>query len=554
MSHAPRLAARALIALAALLLPATASATPGPPVRYAAVSGTGDACTSNAPCSLHVAIADAWKGDEVVVAPGTYRVDATLEPKDTVHIHGSAGQPRPWLVGSETLTDEVLSVRQGGSVRHLGIKALGPGGDAVTLQYGTAEDLLLVSEHGDGGKLVGAAGGTVLRDSVVHAGGAGASGLKLRDSGGTGDVHLVNVTLMAPAGSAVRCEMSSGQATLVNTIARGGTADVDSTKATAGHCTASTSSVRAARSPGLIDGGGNQEADPLFVDPKMGDYRVRDASPTDDAGASDPLLGATDPAGCPRTLGVAPDIGAYEHSDPIADACASVPAEPLLEAPALPPAPEPTPDPAPVTGGDVPTGGTDGTGAPAPVTPAPVLGHSVFTAPTSGTLRVRTPGSKRFRPLSAGTHVPVGSVVDARAGRVRLVSALDRAGHVQSASFWGSKFQIRQPGGARGRVDLYLRGGLAGCSAAASRAGATIAAARKRPRRSLWGKDRHGRYRTHGQSSAATARGTRWVTADTCAGTRTRVVEGAVAVRDYARHRTVIVRAGHSYLARKKRR
>jgi hypothetical protein len=80
-----------------------------------------------------------------------------------------------------------------------------------------------------------------------------------------------------------------------------------------------------------------------------------------------------------------------------------------------------------------------------------------------------------------------------------------------------------------------------------------MSAARKPPRRSLWGKDRHGRYRTHGQSSAATARGTRWVTTDTCTGTKTRVVEGAVAVRDFAKHRTVLVRAGHSYVARKRR-
>jgi hypothetical protein len=40
------------------------------------------------------------------------------------------------------------------------------------------------------------------------------------------------------------------------------------------------------------------------------------------------------------------------------------------------------------------------------------------------------------------------------------------------------------------------------------------------------------------------------VTTDTCAGTRTTVTEGAVAVRDLRRKRTVVVRAGKSYLAR----
>ena len=68
--------------------------------------------------------------------------------------------------------------------------------------------------------------------------------------------------------------------------------------------------------------------------------------------------------------------------------------------------------------------------------------------------------------------------------------------------------------------------------------------------RRLWGRDSGGRYRTFGRHSQATVRGTRWLTADRCDGTLTRVTADAVAVRDRARHRTVIVRSGHSYLAR----
>jgi len=66
----------------------------------------------------------------------------------------------------------------------------------------------------------------------------------------------------------------------------------------------------------------------------------------------------------------------------------------------------------------------------------------------------------------------------------------------------------------------------------------------------LWAKDRHGRFSTRGRNSVAIVRGTRWLTKETCAGTLTRVAEGAVAVRDTRRHKTVLVRAGHSYLAR----
>ena len=68
--------------------------------------------------------------------------------------------------------------------------------------------------------------------------------------------------------------------------------------------------------------------------------------------------------------------------------------------------------------------------------------------------------------------------------------------------------------------------------------------------RRLWGRDSGGSFRTHGRHSQATVRGTRWVTVDRCDGTLTSVRQGAVSVRDFVRHRTVLVRAGHSYLAR----
>jgi hypothetical protein len=71
--------------------------------------------------------------------------------------------------------------------------------------------------------------------------------------------------------------------------------------------------------------------------------------------------------------------------------------------------------------------------------------------------------------------------------------------------------------------------------------------------RRLWGRDNGGRFRTHGRHSHATVRGTRWVTVDRCDGTLTRVTEGAVSVRDRVRRRTVLVRSGHSYLAKSRR-
>jgi hypothetical protein len=114
---------------------------------------------------------------------------------------------------------------------------------------------------------------------------------------------------------------------------------------------------------------------------------------------------------------------------------------------------------------------------------------------------------------------------------------------------------VRQPRSGCGRVDVYLRGGnFKSCPRLTSRrrrrAGRTASASRSKRVRKLWGRDRGGRFRSHGRHSHATVRGTRWLTVDRCDGTLTRVTDGSVAVRDYARHRTVVVRAGHSYVAK----
>ena len=139
----------------------------------------------------------------------------------------------------------------------------------------------------------------------------------------------------------------------------------------------------------------------------------------------------------------------------------------------------------------------------------------------------------------------MGSVVDATRGRLALTSALP-SGNTQTGSFSGARFSVRQRRG--GYVDLYLRGTT--CKRA--RKGAATTSARKRGRR-LFGRDRGGRFRTHGRNSHATVRGTRWSVEDTCRGTITRVTEGAVVVRDFAKRKNVLVKAGKSYVARPRR-
>ena len=54
-----------------------------------------------------------------------------------------------------------------------------------------------------------------------------------------------------------------------------------------------------------------------------------------------------------------------------------------------------------------------------------------------------------------------------------------------------------------------------------------------------------------GRYSAATVRGTKWTIADRCDGTLTHDITDSVVVTDFVHHKTIILHAGQSYLARK---
>jgi hypothetical protein len=127
-----------------------------------------------------------------------------------------------------------------------------------------------------------------------------------------------------------------------------------------------------------------------------------------------------------------------------------------------------------------------------------------------------------------------GAEVDARKGVVEITRS---DGGV--AKFYDGIFKLSQSGGV---TTLSLSEKLTGCKKAS-------AAAKKPKTRKLWG-DGKGKFRTRGQYSAATIRGTKWLVTDTCTSTITKVTQGSVNVRDAVKRRTVIVRAGKSYTAR----
>jgi hypothetical protein len=176
--------------------------------------------------------------------------------------------------------------------------------------------------------------------------------------------------------------------------------------------------------------------------------------------------------------------------------------------------------------------------------PAPEQGKSVVAGTVSGTVRIRLKNGK-FRTLGPNESIPLGSTIDATKGRVRLTSAAG-GGKTQTADFYKGQFKITQTKGKKPITQLELNSTLT-CGGKAS-----AAAKKKRKVRSLWG-DGKGRFRTKGRRAAATVRGTKWFTQDTCSSTKITVKRGVVQVRDFVKRKNVTVKKGHSYVARKKK-
>jgi hypothetical protein len=205
----------------------------------------------------------------------------------------------------------------------------------------------------------------------------------------------------------------------------------------------------------------------------------------------------------------------------------------LLAAPAPPGTVSPPPPPPPLTNDDKLN-----------QLPPPVAGKTVNVGVRRGRIFIKIPPSKTFVELKDPMQIPVGATIDARRGRVNLISAADQNGTPQLAWFYDGVFTIGQTGGPKPITDLKLAEQLARCPK-----GKASAAAQKKKTRKLWGEGK-GAFRTSGKFSSATVRGTRWLVQDRCDGTLTKVAQGVVTVRDFRKRKNIIVRAGKQYLAR----
>jgi hypothetical protein len=181
------------------------------------------------------------------------------------------------------------------------------------------------------------------------------------------------------------------------------------------------------------------------------------------------------------------------------------------------------------------------TPTPAPTaTPVPQKNAS---GTATGTVLVKLPGGK-FAPLDPTKPIPDGSEIDTTKGRIQLTVVLKKGGAPQKATFYDGIFKLKL---GKKTTDLTLSQPLASCGK--KNAGA---AAKKPKTRKLWG-DGSGSFRTRGQYSAATVRGTQWLVQDSCAGTLTQVKKGVVSVFDQVKKKTILLKAGKKYLAKPRR-
>jgi hypothetical protein len=208
----------------------------------------------------------------------------------------------------------------------------------------------------------------------------------------------------------------------------------------------------------------------------------------------------------------------------------------------------------------------------------PVAFKTVDGRVVSGTVLIKYPPKKGrssrattgFVPLKGAANIPIGATIDASKGRLAMTAAANRLGQTQTADFYGGIFEIQQQiaevktkqqaksKAAKLRTDLVVKGKSAStCSSSGSAtARSTKKPSTKKPSTKVlgqvWGNG-HARVRTVGNHSAATVRGTIWLTQNRCDGTLTRVQSGVVSVDDFSKKKTVTVTTGHSYLARAER-
>ena len=212
--------------------------------------------------------------------------------------------------------------------------------------------------------------------------------------------------------------------------------------------------------------------------------------------------------------------------------------------------------------------------------PAPTLGKTFNLAPVKGIVLIKVHG--KFIPLTELTQIPKNTMVNALHGTLSLITAAPGGSHpahdaaakgkgkekgkggktkTQKGTFGGAIFKLSQAtgGASKGLATLTLvEGAFKGAPTYATckkggkkKAGDASAAAVSSKVLQLLHASAKGKFKTSGRYAAATVRGTKWTIADRCDGTITHDITDSVAVNDFVRHKTIILHAGQTYLAKK---
>ncbi len=177
----------------------------------------------------------------------------------------------------------------------------------------------------------------------------------------------------------------------------------------------------------------------------------------------------------------------------------------------------------------------------------PVFAQSVVLERRSGTVLIRQPSAAGFVRLRNVRQVQLGTVIDVRAGLVRLTAASTAAGKFSVAEFHEGEFEVHQSSLGDGVVDLKVQDTKGERTTCTPTNGSGQSSTRLL---GLLLGTGTGTFRTEGDHAAASVIGTDWGVRNRCDGTLTVVRRGTVVVTDFRLHKDVTVHAGQSYLAK----
>ena len=351
---------------------------------------------------------------------------------------------------------------------------------------------------------------TVLRDTRRAQ--RGRRGLKLRDGAGGGDVDLRNVTVTADdgVGDPVRDERGDD---VVNVVARGAHGDVDA--GTTGARSARSSNFRPASRPASARRARTSPPTRSSPTPRPATSILQPGTHAVDAGNDRRAARPAQPRRRAAPLGAAPATSAPPGGRPpvhrarpgrLGRRARSAAADPRRRT--TRPRPRPR---RPRT-------------RPAADPPAARRRQARRRAPRRAG-PCSSPAPEGFVPLSAGTTVPVGALVDTRRGTVLLQSARRYAR--RHADRHLPRRGVRRPPDHRAAPDDRARPRAAATSPPARPAHPAPRARPRRPRaevvRRLWGGTAAARFRTRGRAAVGDGARHGWLTEDCCEGTRVTV-------------------------------